>query len=191
MTPAPHPLYSKLCSYGIHEHSARTLLANKPAEFIENKIDVLEYLLSERPGSISSPAGYLYLSIERDYAPPESYKPRAERELEKKRRIEIEKQREEAERQKRVRDAATFKKKATQRREFEIAGALAAKMNTYVENQLRSFINAHRPDFTRPCDNYDLRAPIIKSKPRDFASGTFFSFLRVEFFKQLRPGAFS
>ncbi|MGB0372011.1 MAG: hypothetical protein ACPGN3_11805 [Opitutales bacterium] len=185
-----HPLYSKLCSYGIHDHSARTLLAQKPAEFIESKIDVLEYLLSERPGNISSPAGYLYLSIERDYAPPENYKTRTERELERTRRIEIEKQRKEAARQERVRDAAIFKKKATQQREFEIAGALAAQMDTYTENQLKTFINAQRPDFTRPCDNYDLRAPVIKSKPRDYASGTFFSFLRVEFFKQLRPEAF-
>jgi tyrosyl-tRNA synthetase len=51
-----------------------------PAEFLESKIDVFDFLTEKQDKRIArSPAGYLVKSIENDYAAPKSYVSKAER----------------------------------------------------------------------------------------------------------------
>lgn len=183
-------LHHKLCRYGIKDHSAHHLLHRHEADYIEGKIDVLEFVLSETPGKISSPGGYLFQSIECDYLPPENYKPPDQRAEEQKRKDAIIARRNKELQLELAEETTRQLKKSQQKLENATAAQLALHMDPNTEERLRQFINDQRDPFLRPCDDYDLRASTIESKSRDYAAGTFFNILRIQFFKQICPNAF-
>lgn len=77
----PHGLIAVLTSRGITAKTAAELLRNHPADTIEAKVEVFDWLKEKKDRRIAkSPAGYLVKSIRDDYAAPEGFTPRAERE---------------------------------------------------------------------------------------------------------------
>jgi hypothetical protein len=64
--------------YSIGGQTARDFIAAHPADYIEQKIDYLDFLIEtgERP---KNPAGWLRTAIEEDYGAPAGYLPKAER----------------------------------------------------------------------------------------------------------------
>jgi hypothetical protein len=65
---------------GVTESTALELTQLHPAERIEGKIEILDWLSSKNDKRIQrSPAGYLVESIRRNYSPPKGFESRAER----------------------------------------------------------------------------------------------------------------
>jgi hypothetical protein len=79
---APLPsLVTDLIARGVTKATAIELVQKNPAEDIEAKIDVFDFLKEKADKRIAkSPAGYLVKSITDDYATPEGFIPKAERE---------------------------------------------------------------------------------------------------------------
>jgi hypothetical protein len=78
--PEPSPLVAALVQRGVTRATAADLVQRHPAEAIEAKLDVFDWLIRKNDKRIArSPAGYLVKSIETDYAAPEGYLPREER----------------------------------------------------------------------------------------------------------------
>jgi hypothetical protein len=73
-------LATELTLRGVTRATALGLVDRYPAEFLESKIDVFDFLTEKQDKRIArSPAGYLVKSIENDYAAPKSYVSKAER----------------------------------------------------------------------------------------------------------------
>jgi hypothetical protein len=111
--PAPslHPLAQALNRHGVSPKVAAELVRDYPAERVEGKIDLLEWLQEQKPDRVNEPGAWLVHAIREDYSPPKGYRTKAEREAKKqaaaearrkadedRRRAADEKQREEAER---------------------------------------------------------------------------------------------
>jgi hypothetical protein len=78
--PADQPLVKELVARGVTELTACELIQQQPAERIEDKIDVFDWMEARQDKRArKSPAGYLVESIRRDYAPPKGYVSKAER----------------------------------------------------------------------------------------------------------------
>ncbi|MEO0510826.1 MAG: hypothetical protein AAF065_13320 [Verrucomicrobiota bacterium] len=184
-------LHRRLCSHGIHEQSARLLLNKHDPNYIEGKIDVLEFVMADSPGRISSTGGFLFKSIEHDYLPPENYKSPEQRAAEQWRKEAFIAKRRKEQQIELAAENARWLRKSQEKLEHSIAAELALQMNAKTEELLHQFINDQRDPLLRTCDGYDLRASTIESKPRDYAAGTFFNLLRVQFFKEICPEAFS
>ena len=75
---APSPLIRELTRRHLAGKLAANFVAAHPAEYIEQKIDYLDFTLATE--SINNPGGWLRKAIEEDYGPPPGYLPRAERE---------------------------------------------------------------------------------------------------------------
>lgn len=77
---APSPWVAVLIERGVTASSAAELARRHPAERIEEKIDVFDWLAGKQDKRIEkSPAGYLVKSIVSDYATPKGFVSRAER----------------------------------------------------------------------------------------------------------------
>jgi hypothetical protein len=107
---APEPtLADELARRGVSVKTAAQLVAKHPADIIQQKIDVFDYLVGQKDKRVAhSPEGYLVKSIHDDYKPPKGYTPKAERdrlaEAAKQRQLaEVEKRRSEREQQTRQR----------------------------------------------------------------------------------------
>jgi hypothetical protein len=75
------PLMAELIRRGVTESTAAELARKHPIEQIEQKIDVFDWLRERKDSRIArSPAGYLVTSIQMNYAQPEGYRSRQERE---------------------------------------------------------------------------------------------------------------
>jgi hypothetical protein len=74
----PSPLIRELTRRHLAGKLAGKFVAVHPAEYIEQKIDYLDFTLATE--SIKNPGGWLRKAIEEDYGPPPGYLPRAERE---------------------------------------------------------------------------------------------------------------
>jgi hypothetical protein len=93
---APHLLLLKeLKRHDIGGKAAHNFIAAHPAEYIEQKIDYLDFLIEtgKRP---KNPAGWLRRAIEEDFGSPASYAPKAERERLRLEQVERKRQHEEA-----------------------------------------------------------------------------------------------
>ena len=108
--PSLHPLAQVLNRHGVTPKVAADLVRDYPAERVEAKIDLLEWMQEQKPNQVKEPGAWLVHAIRDDYSPPKGYRPKAEREAKKKlaaagsrkaeeerRRAAEEKQREEAE----------------------------------------------------------------------------------------------
>jgi hypothetical protein len=73
------PLVAELVRRGMTAATAVKLVAKYPAEKIEQKIEVLDWKMTQ-PQPPKNPAGYLRTSLTDDYAPPKDFVGRAERE---------------------------------------------------------------------------------------------------------------
>lgn len=89
-------------NFKIGEEKAGKLAAGHSPEYIEEKIEFLQWRLETktRGRPVSDPAAWLIRAIEKDYQPPDSFKPKAQREREAEelvqREAESEKQNQEA-----------------------------------------------------------------------------------------------
>lgn len=88
MAPAPapslHPLAQVLNRLGVTPKVAAELVRDYPAERVEAKIDLLEWLQEQKPDRVNEPGAWLVHAIRDDYSPPKGYRPKAEREAKKK-----------------------------------------------------------------------------------------------------------
>jgi hypothetical protein len=111
--PEPPGLVAELTNRGVTKATAAELVSKHPADFIQHKIDVFDWLIEKQDKRVArSPAGYLVTSIEKDYADPKGFVSREERQrreevrqakereaAEKRRREKEQEAREQAERQ--------------------------------------------------------------------------------------------
>jgi hypothetical protein len=78
--PEPSPLVAELTRRGVTAKSAEKLIHQHPAEFIQLKLDVFDWLWEKQDQRVAkSPAGYLVKSINDDYAAPKGFISKAER----------------------------------------------------------------------------------------------------------------
>jgi hypothetical protein len=76
----PSPLIDALAERGVTRATAAELVQRHPAETIQVKIEVFDFLLGKQDKRVAkSPAGYLVKSITDDYAAPKDFVTRAER----------------------------------------------------------------------------------------------------------------
>ena len=68
----------RMLDLGVSPLKARRLKTTMPHDFLEQKLEVVEYLLSIKGKEPANPAGYLVKSIEEDYAPPKDFKTKEE-----------------------------------------------------------------------------------------------------------------
>ena len=88
--PAPSPVEQALIDHGVTGKVARELVQAFPAERIEAKIDILEWLSAHKPGRVKEPGAWLVKAIKDDFAPPKGYESKAEREAKAKQAAEAE-----------------------------------------------------------------------------------------------------
>ena len=99
------PLVAELASRGVTRTTAAELVRQHPAERIEAKLEVFDWLIEKQDRRVArSPAGYLVKSIIDDYARPKGFESKATRQA----RAEAKRQadREAAERRRREREQA-------------------------------------------------------------------------------------
>jgi hypothetical protein len=78
--PEPPPLVAELIKRGVTAKTAEELIDQHPAEFIQLKLDVFDWLAEKQDKRVAkSPAGYLVKSINDDYAVPKGFISKAER----------------------------------------------------------------------------------------------------------------
>src|SRR5262249_33657979 len=80
--PAPslHPLAQVLTRHGVSRKVAAELVRDYPAERVEAKVDLLEWLQEQKPDRVNEPGAWLVHAIRDDYSPPKGYGPKAARE---------------------------------------------------------------------------------------------------------------
>ena len=72
--PEPPPLVAELINRGVTKATAAELVQRHPAELIQAKIDVFDWLMEKQDKRVAkSPAGYLVKSIIKDYAAPKGF----------------------------------------------------------------------------------------------------------------------
>ena len=80
----PPALVGDLVRQGVTRSVADELVQSHPAERIEHKLEVFDWLSEKKDKRIGlNPAGYLVKSIEKDYATPKGFTSRADRECQK------------------------------------------------------------------------------------------------------------
>jgi Replication initiator protein A len=102
----PSPLIDALAERGVTRATAAELVQRHPAETIQLKIEVFDYLLGKQDKRVAkSPAGYLVKSITDDYAPPKGFVTRAERQAREEARQAAERQKAEQHRREQEQEA--------------------------------------------------------------------------------------
>ncbi|MDQ2622607.1 MAG: replication initiator protein A [Actinomycetota bacterium] len=125
--PESPPLVALLISRGVTAKTAAELVKQHPAEAIQVKVEVLDWLKERKDKRIGrSSAGYLVKSIKDDYAAPQDFATKAERE----RQAELGRQQREAEALK------ARKRQEEARREQEEAKQIAAYRKALTPEQL-------------------------------------------------------
>ena len=78
--PEPPALVAELTNRAVTKATAEQLVQKHPAEFIQLKLDVFDWLTEKQDKRVAkSPAGYLVKSINDDYAAPKGFVSKAER----------------------------------------------------------------------------------------------------------------
>ncbi|KAJ3080790.1 hypothetical protein HK102_002811 [Quaeritorhiza haematococci] len=127
--PEPSGLIAVLTARGITAKTAAELVKQHPAQSIQAKVDVFDWLKEQKDKRIGkSPAGYLVKSIKDDYAAPQGFTTKAERD----RQAELARQQRDAEMQK------ARKKQEDARREQEETKQIAAYRKSLTPPQLAS-----------------------------------------------------
>lgn len=106
------PLEQKLFACGVTVEKARQLLAAHPAALIEEKIEVLNFLVAKKDPKISeNPSGFLIRSIEQRFKAPRNFETAASREEKEKAKKAREDQRKAREERRAQREAAKDKER--------------------------------------------------------------------------------
>jgi hypothetical protein len=102
-SPAPPSLQVALTDRGVTAATASELLQSFPADQIQNKLEVFDWLVAKKDKRVSkSPAGYLAESIRKNYSTPKGFETQAERtqrlaaEAEQRRKVDAAKRQAEA-----------------------------------------------------------------------------------------------
>ena len=104
--PEPPALAIELANRGVTKATAAELVQRHPAEFLQLKMDVFDWLLEKQDKRVAkSPAGYLVKSINDDYAAPKGFIPKAERQRQQEARQAKERQAAEDRRRQQEQDA--------------------------------------------------------------------------------------
>ena len=78
--PTPPPFAAELVKRGVSDRKAQDLVAQYPAETIQAKLDVFDWLVSKQDRRLAkSPEGYLVTSIRDDYKTPKGFVSKEER----------------------------------------------------------------------------------------------------------------
>jgi hypothetical protein len=102
----PSPLVAELTRRGVTEKTAAELAQQHPAEAIQAKIEVFDWLAEKKDKKIEkSPAGYLVMSITNDYATPKGFVGRVERQRQEEAKQAQEREKADARRREREEEA--------------------------------------------------------------------------------------
>ena len=113
-------LTSQLESFGVTPHRAKTICKNHPEDYILQKIDELEFILSQpKRDTPKNLAGFLVESITKNYATPSGFIPRIERERLRLETLDQQKQRENVFKQKIEREQESEKKHEEQHKRYQ------------------------------------------------------------------------
>jgi hypothetical protein len=104
--PEPPALVTELTNRGVTRATAAELVSTHPAETIQLKIDVFDWMVEKQDKRVAkSPAGYLVTSINDDYAAPQGFVSKAERQQQREAQQARERQAAEGRRRKQEQDA--------------------------------------------------------------------------------------
>jgi hypothetical protein len=171
LTEPEPPLIAALVRRGVTRATAVDLARRHPAERIEAKIDVFDWLRERQDRRVGkSPAGYLVKSIETDYAAPAGYVSKAERQQREEARQA--KEREAAEQQRRQQEADAQEKAKRQE-----ADAYWATLTPEQQAELDAEILAHASEDER--QTYDMLKRIRGGEG-------YLTMLRIEYIHALR-----
>lgn len=186
--------YLNLRAFGVSESMIARLMSEYPKEYLDDKIDALEFLQSKGSDSIENPAGFLMESIKNDYAPPKDWKPADERAKDAEIQAKA-KEREQSELMEQgVEDALNALRSAVDREKREIAGHLATMMDKATNKKLRIFLKKDAKEGFDLPPKIDLTQQVLSGQFAGGAESLFianhFEDKRLEFFEQHNPGAF-
>jgi hypothetical protein len=106
MAPPPSPLVTELVNRGVTRTTAADLVGQYPAEAIEAKLEVFDWLTEKQDRRVArSPAGYLVKSITDDYAAPKGFESRAARQARSEAKRQAEREAAEGRRREQEREA--------------------------------------------------------------------------------------
>jgi len=109
-TSEPTGLITDLTSRGVNKSAAAELVQRHPAEFIQAKIEMFDWLAEKQDKRVSkNPAGYLVKSIAEDYATIKGFVSKAERQRQQEAKQAKEREADEARRRKHQQDATERK----------------------------------------------------------------------------------
>lgn len=151
LPPAEHPLVREMAARGVTRDVAESLLKAHGEKAVADKLEVFDHLRSESsPMVAKNPAGFLRASIEKDYAPPDGYVSRAERQRRKEEEVkvrrrehELAKAQEQSEREQRERFEALWASLSTTERE-QLEDEVLATFNTFTRHEYRKEKEAGR-----------------------------------------------
>jgi hypothetical protein len=144
----PSELESGLIARGVTPVTAAELVGAYPAEHIEDRIEVFDWLIAKQDKRVTrSPGGYLADSIRKSYARPKGFESKAERE--KKRATE-------QERTRRAEEAKQRTEREQQAREEAEQGRIAAYLETLTADE-REAIEAEAIEKAAPFFVQQLR----------------------------------
>jgi hypothetical protein len=102
----PPPLVAALVERGVSRAKAAQIVADYRADFIREKLEVFDWLTDQRDKRVAkSPAGYLVKSITDDYAAPNQFRSKAQRQREDEKRRTAERKAADARRREKEQDA--------------------------------------------------------------------------------------
>lgn len=148
---ARHTLEQRLNGHGVTPKITAELIRDYPAERIEAKVDLLEWLEEYKAGYVKEPGAWLVRAIRDDYAPPKGYMSKTEREVQRKSADQARKQSEE-ERQR------AADEKSRQRAEADAVDAYWRRLTPDEQAALED-----KALKTMPCDPSVLNSPLKRS----------------------------
>jgi hypothetical protein len=170
--PEPTRHEQELIARGVTSATAAELVLSYPAERIQTKVEVFDWLTSKNDKRLSkNPAGYLVESVRKDYAPPRGFVSKAEHErrvaAQEEQRRKVEEARQKAEEEKRAKeDADQARIKAhwsslseKQREELTQEAMKQPESGFYVRQYKQAVRDGGRSDFYLKMilDNYILK----------------------------------
>lgn len=136
LPPAEHPLVRELTTRGVTREVADALLKQHGEKSIADKLEVFDHLRAESsPMVTKNPAGFLRASIEKDFAPPDGYVSRAERQ--RRRHEEAEARRRERE----IEEAAAKSESDRQQKFDAVWASLSEDERSELENEVLATLN--------------------------------------------------
>jgi hypothetical protein len=138
------PLIGELKRRGLGGKLATEFIAAHPAEYIEQKLDYLDFLLDNEPPK--NPGGWLRVAIEQDYGPPSGYASKEERERQRQAAEGLRRQQLLAAAEDRAKQEAGKREKAARERADAAVARLSAAERQAIEAELYAKADARMRD---------------------------------------------